>query len=123
MAVVNIYETAPIVERLIIVDASAVEEQVIYNKTGNTYELTFVKDDVQGGTTRLVPDDTVPLETILPGGSYTVTAQQINDAITAGNHSDIYVYSRREHEISTIPKPSIVIGGVTQPGAKKKAKK
>ncbi len=124
MAVVNIYETAPTVERLIIVDASNVVEQEIYNKTGNTYELTFVKDEVNGRTTHLVPDDTVPLETIAPGGNYTVTVQQINDAIAAGNHSDIYVFSKREHNISSIPKPSIVVGGVTQPGkAKAKDKK
>jgi len=121
MATVNIYETAPTVERLIIVDAASVEEQIIYNKTGNTYELTFVKDEVNGRTTHLVADDTVPLEVIAPGGNLTVTAQQINDAIAAGGHSDIYVLSRREHNISSIPKPSIVIGGVTQPG-KSKAK-
>jgi hypothetical protein len=123
MAVVNIYEVAPVVERLIIVDAAAVADQEIYNKTGNTYELTFVKDEVQGGTTHLVPDDTVPLGTILPGGSYTVTTQQINDAIAAGNHSDIYTFSRREQEVSSIPRASIVVGGVTQPGRKAKAKK
>jgi len=123
MAVVNIYETTPTVERLIIVDASSVEEQSIYNKTGEVMELTFVADKVEGGRTVLVPDDTVPLETIHPGGNYTVTAQQINDAIAAGNHSDIYVFSTREIGISTVPKRSVVIGGVTQPGRKSKAKK
>ena len=123
MAVVNIYETSPIVERLVIVDASAVEEQQIYNKTGGVMELTFVKDEVRGGRTTLVPDDTVPLGTIAPGGDYTVTAQQINDAIAAGNHADIFVFSRREIVDNTIPKNHVVIGGVTQPGKKAKTKK
>ena len=124
MAVVNIFETDPIVERLVIVDASAVEEQQIYNKTGEIMELTFVKDEVRGNRTVLVPDDTVPLGQILPGGSLTVTAQQINNAIAAGNHGDIFRVSKREGQLSTVPKAHIVIGGVTQPGrAKAKAKK
>jgi len=124
MATVNIYETSPVVERLVIVDASSVEEQVIYNKTGEIMELTFVKDEVRGGRTTLVPDDTVALDRILPGGSYTVTVQQINDAIAAGNHADIFKISKRENQISTVPKGHVVIGGITQPGgAKTKSKK
>ena len=120
MAVVNVYEVTPLIERLLIIDPTAVEDQNIYNKTGEIMDLTFVKDYVSGGRTILVPDNTVPLGSIRPGGNLTVTAQQINDAIAAGNHSDIYIFSKREGEITSIPKKSVVVGGVTQPGAKKK---
>jgi hypothetical protein len=122
MAVVNIYETAALMERLVIVDASAIEDQEIYNKTGEVMELTFVKDVVRGNKTVLEADDTVPLGDILPGGSLTVTAQQITDAIAAGNHGDIFTYSKREITISTINDKHIVIGGITQPGKSKKKK-
>ena len=50
MAVVNIYEVAPIVERLVIVDPSAVEDQVIYNKT------SCQTPGITGGGLRLSPN-------------------------------------------------------------------
>ena len=122
MAVVNIYETNPTIERLVIVDPANVEDQNIYNKTGEVFELTFAKDTVLGGRTILEADDTIPLGVIRPGESYTVTAQQINDAIAAGNHSDIFLVSKKGIADGTIPARHVVIGGITQPGRKTKAK-
>ena len=123
MAVVNIFEMPANLDRLVIVDAAAVVDQEIYNKTGGVLELTFAKDDVRGGRTVLVPDNTVPLPVIEPGGSYTVTAQQINDAIAAGNHADIFIFSRDRMADTTTSSRHVVVGGVTQPAKTKKTKK
>ncbi len=123
MALVSIKEIDPTLERLVIVDASNVVEQNINNETGQIMELTFVKDVTVGNRTVLTADGTVPIPDCRPGGAVVVTVQMINDAIAAGGHSDIYLVSKRENQISTVPKLNITVGGVTQPGkAKGKSK-
>jgi hypothetical protein len=118
MALVTISEIDPTLERLVIVDPTNVVEQNISNNSSQTLQLTFVKDFVRGKVNVLVADDTVPIPECKPGEDVVVTEQMINDAIAAGNHSDIYVLSKRENITTSVPRLNITVAGQTQPDKK-----
>ena len=115
MAYNKVYETDPKIEIFLITDPANIVDENIENKTSKTLELTFVKDSVKGTATTLVPDDTVPIPTVAPGETITVTAAMQNDAIAAGDHSDIYISATREVAVSTVPAIAVIRGGQTQP--------
>jgi len=122
MATVNVFELDSKLKLLRIVDPTAVEDQIITNKTTGVLDLTFTKDTVKGKSHVITADDTVPLPTLMPGEQYTVTAQEINDAIAAGDHSDIYIIDRKTTVDSTGNGITVIVGGQTQPTKKSKAK-
>lgn len=123
MALLKLYEADPKLDLLQIVDPTNIVDINIQNKTGEILNLTFVKDKISGKTTRLVADDTIPLDPVYPGETVTVTAQQINDAIAAGDHSDIYFMQYRDEIVSTVPKIVKVYAGQTTPVSKSKKSK
>jgi hypothetical protein len=122
MALLTVKEVTPTLELFHVVDPTNIVDVTINNRTGEVFELTFVKDVQQGDVIKLSADDTVAIPMIRPGEDFTITAQMFNDALAAGNHTDVYRKSKRENQISTAPKFNYVYAGQTvNPSKKAKA--
>jgi hypothetical protein len=121
MAYTSVKEVDSKIELFLSTDPANLVDETISNNTGHDLYFTFVKEIQRGKKVVIVADTTVPIPVCRMGEDITITAQMQQDALNAGNHSDIYIVSKRENLISSIPKYSKVRGGQTVP-RKNKAK-
>jgi hypothetical protein len=102
MAQHTVRELSTTLQLFAVVDPAAIESQEFVNKSGGKLQLTFVKDQVlTSGREVVVADNAVPIPEIAIGETYTVTAQMIQDALAAGDHTDIYLISEERQTDST----------------------
>jgi len=102
MAQHTVRELGTTLQLFAVVDPNGIESQEFINKSGGKLNLTFVKDQVLStGREVVVADNTVPIPEIAIGETYTVTTQMINDALAAGDHTDIYLISEEKQTDST----------------------
>jgi hypothetical protein len=123
MAATTVKEVDSKIERFISTDPVALEDEIISNNTGGPLELCFITEAVYGNKIVLIANTNFDTIICNPGEDVTITAAQQQAALDDGNHSDIYVYSRKGMLDSTPNAYNKIRAGVVLPKAKAKTSK
>jgi hypothetical protein len=118
MAFTTVKEVDNKIELFIQTDPTALEDEEISNNTGGLLELVFITEVTYGKKIVLVINDNFPVMVVNPGKNLTITAAEQQAALDDGNHSDIYIMSRKGILDNTPNDYNKVRGGIQLPRAK-----